>query len=381
MKSTATATPSSDPGLKPETARMRWTILIAFIVFAAMASIYVGAGEAATSPTLGETDLYSVLAGTTVTNTGETTTTGAVGVSPGTAITGFPPGVAGGGLHENDASAIEAQADNLLVFDELDQPCDQSFGAVDLTTTFPAGVEPGVYCSTSSFTLSGNLTLTGSGVWIFKTVSTLITSPGSSVTGGDPCDVWWRVGSSATLDTTTAFTGNIFALTSITMNNGATLDGRALAQNGQVALDTNTITSPSCSVASTSTPTSTSTSVATNTPVPSSTETTAATATQAALATATQAALATATTQAAVPVSTATPTAPAGILPPQTGDAGLLQSPRSLRPAGVSALAALSFLGVLALVELRRRRGQTHRIQRARHIGNLSGFGVSKRYG
>src|SRR5947199_170032 len=82
-------------------------------------------------------------------------------------------------------------------------------GAGDLTTTVPAGVAPGVYCSTSSFSLSGNLNLTGSGVWIFKTVSTLITLPGSSVTGGDPCDVWWRIGSSATLDTTTSFIGNI----------------------------------------------------------------------------------------------------------------------------------------------------------------------------
>jgi type VI secretion system secreted protein VgrG len=201
---------------------------------------------AATSPTLTDSESYSVLASSTVTNTGPTTTTGAVGVSPGTAITNFPPGIAGGGTHSNDASAIAAQADNFNVFDTLDQPCDQTFGAVDLTATFPAGVGPGVYCSTSSFSLTGNLNLTGSGVWIFKTVSTLITSPGSSVTGGDPCNAWWRVGSSATLDTTTSFIGNIFALTSITLNNSATLDGRALAKNGAVTLNTNTISGPIC---------------------------------------------------------------------------------------------------------------------------------------
>lgn len=223
---------------------------------------------AATSPTLTGALTYSVLGATTVTNTGNTTTTGDVGVTPGTAIVGFPPGIAGGNnathLHSNDASAIAAQADNLTTFAAIDQTCDQTFGAVDLTTTFPSGVAPGVYCSTSSFTLSGNLNLTGSGVWIFKTVSTLITSPGSSVTGGDPCNVWWRIGSSATLDTTTSFIGNILALTSITLNTGATLNGRALAQTGAVTLDANTISGPICTTTTPSLPnTGTSTS---NTP-------------------------------------------------------------------------------------------------------------------
>jgi len=225
------------------------SVILAMIVSLTGLSFAVSARPlAATSPTLGASGSYSVLAGTTVTNTGPTKTGGDVGVAPGTAITGFPPGVAGppGAIHSNDASAIAAQADNLVVFGVLDQPCDQSFGAVDLTATFPAGVGPGVYCSTSSFSLSGNLKLTGSGVWIFKTVSTLITSPGSSVTGGNPCNVWWRIGSSATLDTTTSFIGNILALASISMNTGATLNGRALAQTGAVTLQSNTITGPNC---------------------------------------------------------------------------------------------------------------------------------------
>ncbi len=225
-------------------------IIMAVIAIASPMNAY-----AATSPTLTGAASYSVLGAETVTNTGLTTTTGNVGVATGTAITGFTPGIAGGNnatyIHSNDASAIAAQSDNLIAFGTLNQTCDQTFGAVDLTATFPSGVGPGVYCSTSSFTLSGNLTLTGSGVWIFKTASTLIASPGSSVTGGDPCNVWWRIGSSATLDTTTSFIGNILALTSITLNTNATLNGRALAQTGAVTLDTNTINGPICTTTST----------------------------------------------------------------------------------------------------------------------------------
>lgn len=221
--------------------RLKHVITLLLIVLMQFIFIPIPKAYAATSPGLGEAAVYSVLAGTTVTNTGATTTNGAVGVSPGTAITGFPPGIAGGGTHSNDASAIAAQADNLNAFGALDQTCTTSYGAQDLTLVSP--LAPGVYCSSSAFTLTGNLTLAGSGVWIFKSVSTLITSPGSSVTGGNPCSVWWRVGSSATLDTTTSFVGNILALTSISMNTGATLNGRVLAQNGQVSLQSNTITS------------------------------------------------------------------------------------------------------------------------------------------
>src|SRR5665213_2961080 len=140
---------------------------------------------AATSPTLVGAAGYSVLGGAAVTCTGSTTTTGAVGVSPGSSITGFPsPCTAGGGTQANNASAIAAQADSLTAFGTLDQPCDHSYGAAqDLTLLSP--LAPGVYCDTSSFILTGNLILTGSGVWIFKTVSTIVTSSGSSVTGGD----------------------------------------------------------------------------------------------------------------------------------------------------------------------------------------------------
>jgi hypothetical protein len=206
---------------------------------------------AATSPTLVGAAGYSVLGGAAVTCTGSTTATGAVGVSPGTSISGFPsPCSAGGGTHSNDASAIAAQADSLTAFGTLDQTCDHSYGAQDLTLLSP--LAPGVYCSTSSFTLSGNLTLTGSGVWIFKTVSTIVTASGSSVTGGDPCNVWWRIGSSATLGTTTSFIGTIIAQNGTTaLDTGATLDGRVLGLSAAtVALNANTITGPTCATSS-----------------------------------------------------------------------------------------------------------------------------------
>ena len=208
---------------------------------------------AATSPVLVGSAGYSVLAGAGVTCTGSSTTTGSVGVSPGTSITGFPsPCTAGGGTQFNNASAIAAQADALATFGALNQTCDHSYGAQDLTLLSP--LSPGVYCSTSSFTLSGNLTLTGSGVWIFKTVSTLITSSGSSVTGGDPCNIWWRIGSSATLGSTTSFIGTIIAQNGVTaLNSGATLNGRVVALSaGTVTLDANTINGPTCATTSSS---------------------------------------------------------------------------------------------------------------------------------
>lgn len=208
---------------------------------------------AATSPTLSGASGYSVLGGAAVTNVGTTTTNGSVGVSPGSSISGGTIN-AGGGTHANDASAIAAQADTVSVFSDLDQGCTNSYSDnQDLTLLSP--LVPGVYCSAGSFRLTGNLTLSGSsGVWIFKTVSTLITDSGSSVTGGDPCNVWWRIGSAATLGTTTAFIGNIVTADvadTTALNTGATLDGRVLAQAAQtVTLQGNTISGPTCTATS-----------------------------------------------------------------------------------------------------------------------------------
>lgn len=210
--------------------------------------------NAATSPVFGAAGSYAVLGGSIVTNTGTTTISGDVGVSPSVGvpphITGFPPGVITGSFHDADTSAANAQADDTSLFGAIDQGCDTTYGGVqDLTLVSP--LVAGTYCSTGSFALTGNLTLSGVGVWIFKSASTIITSPGSSVTGGNPCNIWWRAVSSVTLDTTTSFEGNVLALTSITMNTGATLNGRLLAQTGAVTLDSNVISNAACFLPST----------------------------------------------------------------------------------------------------------------------------------
>lgn len=236
------------------------TISIVLIMLLSLASSYNASARplAATSPTLGAAGSYSVLGAQTVTNTGPTTMSGDLGVSPGSAITGFPPGIVGppGAIHAADANAAAAQIDNTAAFGFLDQGCDTTYAGVqDLTLVSPLG--PGVYCA-DAFLLTGNLTLSGSGVWIFKSASTLTTAAGSSVTGGDPCNVWWRLVSSASnLAPGTTMIGNILALTSISLQTGATVNGRVLVQTGAVTLDNNIISGPVCVVAPTATVTST----------------------------------------------------------------------------------------------------------------------------
>ena len=214
-------------------------LICAMLLPAAGSSILsASAAPLATAPDLGDAASYSVLAGTTVTS-GGATVYGDLGVSPGSAVTGSPSVGPPGTIHAGDAHAAAAQFDNTAAFTYLDQGCDVTYGGVqDLTLVSP--LVPGVYCAVS-FGLSGTLALSGSGVWIFKSSETLITSPSSSVTGGDACNVWWRVGSSATLGTNTVFRGNILASTSIGLNSGASLNGRALAQTGAVTLANSTV--------------------------------------------------------------------------------------------------------------------------------------------
>ena len=207
---------------------------------------------ASTAPGLGTAASYAVLAGTTVTNTGNSVITGDLGVSPGSACTGLPapctgggPGtVVGGTIHAGDAAALQAQTDLTAAYGvAASSPCNS-------TSLAPWGgqtLTPGTYCQTTSPTISGTLTLSGNGVFIFKSGSTLVTAPGATVAfinGAQPCNVFWQVSSSATLDTTTTFIGTIMALTSITVNNGATIAGRLLARNGQVSLINDRITAP-----------------------------------------------------------------------------------------------------------------------------------------
>lgn len=273
---------------------------------------------AATPVGLGTATSYSVLAGSAVTNTGPSTLQGDLGVSPGTAITGFPPGITAGAIHAADAVAVQAQSDLTTAYNAAaGQPLTTSVAGdlVGMTLT------EGVYRSTSSLALSGQLTLDGQGnpnsVFVFQVASTLITASASSViltNGAQACNVFWQVGSSATLGTASSFKGSILALTSITAETNAVVEGRVLARNGQVSLDTNVITNPACTPAATTPPISgTPTATATPTETASPTETATATATATSTPTATETASGSATaTPTATTVDSPTATAAGG---------------------------------------------------------------------
>jgi hypothetical protein len=193
---------------------------------------------------------FSVLAGSTVTNTGSTVVSGDVGVSPGTAVTGFPPGLAGGTIHIADGAAGLAQA--TLTAGYIDA-AGRSGGTSVAGDLVGQTLTAGVYKSTSSLANSGDVTLDAQGnsdaVFIFQISSTLTTGSGSHIVlanGAKACNVFWQVGSSATLGTNSVFKGNILALTSITITTGVNLEGRALARNGAVTLDTDVITGCAC---------------------------------------------------------------------------------------------------------------------------------------
>jgi hypothetical protein len=226
--------------------------LAAGVTFAAL---LFGASPALaqTVPVLGTARTFAVLAGSTVTNTGTSTVTGDLGLSPGSSVTGFPPGVVlSGTLHAADATALAAQNDVTTAYNSLaGQPCTQDLTGQDLGGKVLTG---GVYCFSSSAQLTGTLTLNAQGsantVFVFKIGSTLTTASGASIVvtnGGSVCNVFWQVGTSATLGTGTSFGGSILALTSITLNTGASVSGRTLARNGAVTLDTNNVRAIDCS--------------------------------------------------------------------------------------------------------------------------------------
>jgi hypothetical protein len=225
-------------------------VCVSMSVFAALLCA-APAAFAQTAPSLGAAQSFAVLGGSTVTNTGPSTITGDLGVSPGSAVTGFPPGVVvSGTIHAADATAAAAQISLTTAYNTLSgQACTQNLtgdlGGLTLTA--------GVYCFASSAGLTGTLTLNAQGnanaVFVFKIGSTLTTASSSSVVlinGGSLCNVFWQVGSSATLGTATSFAGNILALTSITVTTAASVTGRTLARNGAVTLDTNMVMVTSC---------------------------------------------------------------------------------------------------------------------------------------
>jgi Ice-binding-like len=214
------------------------TLLFASSALAAPAT--VGLGSAAS---------FSVLGGSTVTNTGPTTMFGDLGLSPGSSVTGAPHVL--GQTHVDDAVAIGAKSDLTTAYnDAASRPTNGSAGTDLAGQTFT----PGVRNASSSLLLSsGSVTLDAQGdpnaVFIFQIGSTLITGSNTTVqliNGAQACNVFWQVGSSATLGTGTRFVGTVMASATITANTAATIHGRLLAQTGAVNLDTNTITNSNC---------------------------------------------------------------------------------------------------------------------------------------
>jgi hypothetical protein len=223
------------------------------IVLAALALGLVGttaAVAAATAVPLATTDSFSVLAGAGITNTGPTTVSGDIGTFPTTSISGLGSMTVGGTNHAGDAVSQQAKTDLITAYDVAaaegpTNPISADLGGSTLL--------PGVYNSASSMGLTGALTLNAQGdpnsVFVFQIASAFTSASGSQINlinGAQACNVYWQVGSSATLGTGSSFIGTILALTSITVTTGVTVDGRVLARNGAVTLDTDTITTSRC---------------------------------------------------------------------------------------------------------------------------------------
>jgi hypothetical protein len=252
---------------------------ISSLCFLTVAAFGTQSAVAATAPVnVGLASSFAVLAGSTITNTGSSVVTGDIGLYPGSSVTGIPPLTYTGTEHVADSTAMNAQGAATAAFTDASTRTPYTTVAADLGgQILPAGV----YFSSSSMALTGAVTLNGGGdpnaVFIFEIGSTLTTASASSVVlenGASACNVFWQVGSSATLGTTTSFAGTLVASSSATLNTGATVNGRIIALNGAVTLDGNTITNTcSASVATTTTTSATSTTSTTTTTTPVTTTT------------------------------------------------------------------------------------------------------------
>ena len=239
------------------------SVLLTLLLIVMMAVPAMGLEGSQPTVNLGTTSSFAVLAGSTITNTGTTTINGDaggnVGLHPGTVFTGQASATVSGAVYLADAAALQAKNDLVIAFDD-------AAGRTPVTTipTELGGttLTPGTYDSADgTFQITGTLTLDAQGdpdgVFVFKTASTLITASASNIkliNSARYCRTFWKVGSSATLGTTSHFVGHIFALESITANTGATVQGQLLARNGAVTLDSNTITNGACEVVHIPTP-------------------------------------------------------------------------------------------------------------------------------
>jgi hypothetical protein len=231
--------------------------LAVLVVGVAVLAPAVGADAAQSPVGLGTAGSFGVLAGAGITNTGPTTVNGDIGTFPTTSESGAASMTITGTNHAGDSVTQGAKNDLVTAYNTA--------AGEGPTTAVPADLggrtlTPGIYNSASSLGLTGSVTLNGGGnanaLFVFQAGSTLTTATASSVNlinGAQACNVFWQVGSSATLGTGSTFRGTILALTSITVTTGTTINGRVLARNGAVTLDTDTITKPTCATSTGST--------------------------------------------------------------------------------------------------------------------------------
>jgi Ice-binding-like len=269
-------------GPRSKRVRRDATMVLGLVVVASLMALTLAraSGAAATAVPLGTAGSFAVLAGAGITNTGPTTVGGDVGTFPTTSVSGAGSLTINGTNHAGDGVAQQAKTDLVTAYNTAAAQGPTNPIVADLGGQ---SLSPGVYNSASSIGLTGAVTLNGGGdpnaVFVFQAGSALTTASASSVvlTGGaQSCNVFWQIGSSATLGTGSTFRGTVIALQSITVTTGVTVDGRVLARNGAVTLDTDTITRSGCATpaattaatttAATTTAATTTTTTATTTP-------------------------------------------------------------------------------------------------------------------